>query len=134
MMTQSIQVFSSLLLVAAMSSIAGPDAGLGPPTGMGVTRFVCVNCTATGHPSSRSPRPRHDVAVLSLNMDLFKAKVGSEAGLGGADVAAHSSPMEEEPATSAPDVRHQPPGTAIFIYCNYGHNLNDAASIVIKVS
>jgi hypothetical protein len=43
--------------------------------------------------------PRHDVAVPSLNMDLFKAEVGGEAGLGGADVAAHSCPMEEEPAT-----------------------------------
>ena len=50
--------------------------------------------------TSRAPRPRHDVAAgPSLNMDLFKAEVGGEAGLGGADVAAHSGPMEEEPAT-----------------------------------
>ena len=48
---------------------------------------------------SRSPRPRHDVAGPSLNMDLLKAKVGGEAGLGGADVAAHTGPMEEEPTT-----------------------------------
>jgi hypothetical protein len=32
-------------------------------------------------------------------MDLFKAETGSEAGLGGADVAANPGPMEEEPAT-----------------------------------
>ncbi len=45
------------------------------------------------------PCPHHDVAGLSLNMDLFKAKISSKAGLGGADVATHSCPMEEEPAT-----------------------------------
>ncbi len=49
--------------------------------------------------TSRFPRPRHDIAVPSLNMDLFKAEVGGKAGLGGADVAAHSGPMEEEPVT-----------------------------------
>jgi hypothetical protein len=32
-------------------------------------------------------------------MDLFKAETGGEAGLGGADVAAHSGPMEDEPTT-----------------------------------
>ena len=49
--------------------------------------------------TSRPPRPRHDVAGPSLNMDLLKAEVGGEAGLGGADVAAHTGPMEEEPMT-----------------------------------
>ena len=47
-------------------------------------------------PAQDQPPPP---AMTSLNMDLFKAKVGGEAGLGGADVAAHSGPMEEEPAT-----------------------------------
>ncbi len=32
------------------------------------------------------------------------------------------------------DIHHQPPGTTIFIYCNYGLNHNDAASIVVKAS
>ncbi len=48
------------------------------------------------------PLPHHDVAGQSLDMDLFnlKAKTGGEAGLGGADVAVHSSQMDgEEPAT-----------------------------------
>ena len=48
--------------------------------------------------TSRPTRPRHDVAGPSLHMDLFKTEPSgdSEAGLGGADVAAHSCPMEEE--------------------------------------
>jgi hypothetical protein len=36
-------------------------------------------------------RPRHDVAGPSLNMDLSKDKVLGEAGLGDADVTAHSA-------------------------------------------
>jgi hypothetical protein len=48
-----------------------------------------------------APRPRHDVTWQSLNMDLFTAVTvtGGEAGLGGADVLAHSGPIEEQPAT-----------------------------------
>jgi hypothetical protein len=45
--------------------------------------------------------PHHDVAgpTWSLDMELFKAETGCEAGLGGADVAVHSCPMDwEEPA------------------------------------
>ncbi len=41
--------------------------------------------------TSSPPRPRHDVAGQSLNVDLFKAKICGKAGpgsLGGADVAA----------------------------------------------
>ncbi len=53
--------------------------------------------------TSSPPRPHHDVAWPSLDipvyLSLFKAKTGDEAGLGGADVAAHSSPIEEKPAT-----------------------------------
>ncbi len=49
--------------------------------------------------TSRPPRPRHDIAGQSLNMDLLKAEVRGEAGLGGADVAAHSGPIEEQPTT-----------------------------------
>ncbi len=49
--------------------------------------------------TSRPTRPHHDVAGPGLHMDLFKAETGSEAGLGGADVAAHSGQMEKEPAT-----------------------------------
>ncbi len=49
--------------------------------------------------TSRPTRPRHDVAWQSLHMDLFETEPSGEAGLGGADVAAHSGPMEKEPAT-----------------------------------
>ncbi len=49
--------------------------------------------------TGRPPRPSHEVAGPSLNMDLLKAEISSVASLGGADVAAHSGPMEEEPAT-----------------------------------
>ncbi len=49
--------------------------------------------------TSRPTRPRHDFAGPSLHMDLFKPEPSGEAGLGGADVAAHSGPMEKEPAT-----------------------------------
>ncbi len=49
-------------------------------------------------PPQAPSRPRHDVAGQGL-MDLFKTEPSSEAGLGGADVAAHSGPMEKEPAT-----------------------------------
>ena len=40
--------------------------------------------------TSRPTRPRHDVAWPGLHEDLFKAETGSEAGLGGADVAART--------------------------------------------
>ena len=45
---------------------------------------------------SRAPRPRHDVAGPSINMDLVEAEVRREDSLGGADVAADSSSMEEQ--------------------------------------
>jgi hypothetical protein len=35
--------------------------------------------------TSSPPRPRHDVAEQSLNMDLFEAETCGETGLGGAD-------------------------------------------------
>jgi hypothetical protein len=43
------------------------------------------------------PRPWSYLSVL--NMDLCKAETGGEAGLGGADVLAHSGQIEEQPAT-----------------------------------
>ncbi len=49
--------------------------------------------------SSCAPRPRYDVAWPSVDSDLLEAAVRSEAGLGGADVAAYSCPIEEQPAT-----------------------------------
>jgi hypothetical protein len=41
----------------------------------------------------------HDVAGPSINMDLCNAEVccPGEASLGGADLAAHSSPSEKQP-------------------------------------
>ncbi len=49
--------------------------------------------------TSSPTRALHDVPGPSLNMELFKAEMGGEAGLGGADMAAHFGLMEEEPAT-----------------------------------
>ena len=39
--------------------------------------------------TSRPPSPRHHVAGPSLDIDLLKAEIGGEAGLGTADVAEH---------------------------------------------
>ncbi len=49
----------------------------------------------------RAIRAGHDFAGPSINMDLCEAKVRCEleAGLGGADVAAHSCQIEKRPAT-----------------------------------
>ncbi len=49
--------------------------------------------------TSSPPSPSHNVAGPSFDMDIFKAETGGEAGLGGADVAAHSGQMEEQLAT-----------------------------------
>ena len=45
------------------------------------------------------PLTRHDVASPSINIDLFEAEIRGEASLGGADVAANSGLIEEQPAT-----------------------------------
>ena len=37
-------------------------------------------------------------------------------------------------AGPAPDVRHQPAGTTIHIYCNYVRDFNNAAGIAVKAS
>ena len=49
--------------------------------------------------TSRAPRPRHDVAGPSINIDLFEAEISGEASLGGADVAVDSCLIEEQPTT-----------------------------------
>ncbi len=51
--------------------------------------------------TSRPPRPRHDVAGPSLNMDLFTAEIGDEAGPEALMWRRYSGQMarEEEPAT-----------------------------------
>lgn len=117
MTAPSIQVVCTLLLVAAMASMARPDHA-GPPihrAGGTVTRFVCVNCTATCQLSSRGLF-LHRAGVrrhISASKACFAADLGFKeihvearpgdvmAGAGGA-------------AGPAPDVllvRHQPPGT-----------------------
>ena len=49
--------------------------------------------------TSSAPRPRHDGAGPSIDIDLFEAEIRCEASLGGADVAANSGPIEEQPTT-----------------------------------
>ena len=47
---------------------------------------------------SHAPRPSHDVAGPSINMDLVEAEVHREAGLPGAGAAAlQPGPIEEQP-------------------------------------
>ena len=45
------------------------------------------------------PQRPHNVASQGLYMNLFEATVRGEAGFGAGDVAAHSGPIQEEPAT-----------------------------------
>ena len=47
--------------------------------------------------TSRAPRPRHDVADPSIDIDLFEAEIRGEASLGGADVAANSGRLRNSP-------------------------------------
>ncbi len=49
--------------------------------------------------TSGAPRPRHDVAGQIINIDLFKAEVHCEAGLGDCHVAVHSCLIEEQHST-----------------------------------
>ena len=37
-------------------------------------------------------------------------------------------------AGPVPDVRHQPTGSALDIYCNYGNHNTDAASTVVMIA
>ena len=53
---------------------------------------------------------------------------------GDASNPAVTGPRRGWAAGGSLDVCHQPPGTTIYIYCNYGLNHNDAASIVVKAS
>ena len=102
---------------AAIAAMACPDAGPSTRAGAGLTRFICVNCSATGCLSSRGLF-LHRAAVrrhISASKACFAADLGYKeihvearpgdvmAGAGGA-------------AGPAPEVRHQPPGTTTYIY------------------
>jgi hypothetical protein len=104
----------------AMAAMACPDAGPSTRAGAGLTRFICVNCSATGRLSSRGLF-LHRATVrrhISASKACFAADLGYKeihvearpddvmAGAGGAAGA----------AGPAPEVRHQPPGTTIYIY------------------
>ena len=109
----------TLLLVAVIASMSGPDAG-GPPIHCGVTRFVCVNCTATGHLSSRGlflnragvrRHIRATKACFAADCCFKEIRVDARAG----DVMAGAGGA----AGPAPDVRHQPPGKSIYYTRNF---------------
>ena len=114
-----IRVIRNLLLVAVMASRAGPAAGPGAPAPTihcGVTRFVCVNCTETGHLSSRglflnrAGVRRHisaTEACFAADRGFKEIRVDARAG----DVMAGAGGA----AGPAPDVRHQPPGEMILL-------------------
>ena len=106
-------IFRTLLLVAVMASTAGPDAG--QPIHCGVTRFVCVNCSATGHLSSRGlflnragvrRHIRATKACFAADRGFQEIRVDARPG----DVMAGAGGA----AGPAPDVRHQPPGKPIY--------------------
>ncbi len=119
MTSLSIQVICTLLLVVAMASMAGPDAG--PPVLVTVTPtvtlFVCVNCSATGHLSSswlflhRAGVQRHisaSKACFAAGLCFQEIHVEARpcdimAGAGGA-----AGPVTE--------VSHQPAGRTMKIY------------------
>ena len=116
-------LFRTLLLasVALMAAASGkPQVGAGGPSaapaglGLGVSRFVCAHCTATGQLSSRglflnrASVRRHIAASKPCRAaDLGYREIQVEARAG--DVMAGAGGA----AGPAPDVRHQPPGDVI---------------------
>ena len=103
-----------LLLVAVMASSAGPDPGpakCGPSQSGGVTRFVCVNCTATGHLSSRGLFLNR--AGVRRHIAASKACFAADRGFKEIHVEALAGDVMAGAggaAGPAPDVRHQPAG------------------------
>ena len=110
-----------LASVALMAAASGkPQVGAGGPSaapaglGLGVSRFVCAHCTATGQLSSRglflnsASVQRHIAASKPCRAsDLGYREIQVEALAG--DVMAGAGGA----AGPAPDVRHQPPGDVI---------------------
>ena len=81
----------------------------GPPTGaLGVTRFVCVNCTATGHLQVSSRVFFLHRAGVCRHISASNLKAGFATDFGFKEI--HDA---DRPAGPAPDIRHQPPGTTI---------------------
>ena len=87
------------------------------PAGPVTQRFVCVNCSATCHLSSRglflhragvSRHIRASKACFAADLGFNEVHVETRAG----DVMAGAGGA----AGPAPDVRHQPPGTTLDIY------------------
>ncbi len=125
------------LLVVAMASMSGPASHAGQPVTLAVTRFVCVNCSATCHLTShglflhragvrRHIRASESKACFAASLSFKEIHVEARpsdvmAGVGGAAV----------PAT---DVRHHPPGKIVDLYCNYCVLHIDAASTVVKAA
>ena len=114
-------IFRALLLasVALMAAASGKlQVGAGGPSaaglGLGVSRFVCAHCTATGQLSSRglflnrASVRRHIAASKPCRAaDLGYREIQVEALAG--DVMAGAGGA----AGPAQDVRHQPPGDVI---------------------
>ena len=131
----SIQVVCTLpvLLVVAMASMACPDAG--PPRTPAVTRFVCVHCSATGHLSSRWLFLHR----AGVRRHIRASKPCFAAGLGFKEIHVEARPGDVMAgaggsAGPAPDVRHQPPGSTVFIDYTYDFTSINTASIVVKAA
>jgi hypothetical protein len=120
MMYRGLTLLLAVVVLADMASAAessGSCAGhVRVPArgdGLGVTRFVCAHCTATGQLSSsglflsRAAVRRH----ISVSKPCFSA------GIGFREIAVEARPGDSMAgggggAGPAPDVRHQPPGDA----------------------
>ena len=127
-----IQVVCTLL---AMASMAGSDAGPRPrtPAPPAVTRFVCVHCSATGHLSSRGLFLHR----AGVRRHIRASKPCFAAGLGFKEIHVEARPGDVMAgaggsAGPAPDVRHQPPGSTVYIYYTYDSITINTASIVVK--
>jgi hypothetical protein len=123
----------------AITAMACPDAGPSTLAGAGLTRFICVNCSATRRLSSRRlfqgsirppcaatsapPRPASPLTSAIKRSTLRLCPVTSWRGWWGGWSSAGGQ------------VRHQPPGTTIYIYIYYNYVLyqKNAAGIVVKV-
>ncbi len=117
MMYCGLTLLLAAVVLADMASAAessGPFAGHIRVTargdGLGVTRFVCAHCTATGQLSSSS---------LFLNRADVRCHISASkpcffAGMGFQEIAVEARPGDSMAgggggAGPAPDVRHQPP-------------------------
>ncbi len=114
----------TLLILAVMASRAGPASDAGQHIhcagGVTVTRFVCVDCSTTGHLSGRGLF----LNLAGVRRHIRASKACFAAGLGFTEIHVYARASDVMAgvggaAGPASDVRHQPPGKTVIIYCHY---------------